>query len=330
MDKLDELLLDELEQNGYQKAEALSNKLNVSKRTIYRRIQNLRRDRIFEVIAIPNPRILGYEAWAEICIKVKPRYLKSVIRQLVKSPLTYSVTTTVGEFDVLVDVFFDNTDKLASFVNSGLTAIEGITKTETILLKRPIKYYHLFRSAFNSWENDRKQDHQIDFRQNMDKPTDMDLRILKILRQDGFISPAKMKSKLGVAESTVRKHLSAMLERKVFTLEIIMNPRLLHYDAWATLGLNIDHRFEYKRFEQIIDHPAVYFAGMTLGRFNFLLGVRFHNIEHLYKFAKIELPSMGGIVTVDILPYTRPLKYYGIHWDNDIVGTDTALEDGTA
>jgi len=323
MDKLDALLLDELEQNGYRNAEDLAKKFDVSKRTIYRHIHNLRRNRIFEVIAIPNPRVFGYEAWAEICIKVKPRYLKNVIRQLVESPLTYSVTTTIGEFDILVDVLFENTEKLASFVNLELTAINGVVKTETILLKRPIKYYHLFRSNFHMDGNAvAKQRHRSNSSQNMYKPEEIDLKILKFLRMDGLISPGKIKSKLGVAENTIRKHIKDMLANKVFSLEVITNPRLLHYEAWATIGINIDHRFVYESFENMVDHSAVYFAGMTLGRYNFILGVRFHNVEHLYKFAKIELPAIGGIVSVEILPYTRPLKYYGINWENDITVGD--------
>jgi hypothetical protein len=62
---------------------------------------------------------------------------------------------------------------------------------------------------------------------------------------------------------------------------------------------------------------------MTIGRFNFLLGVRFHNGESLYKFAKIDLPAIGGIVSVEILPYTRPLKYYGINWENEMVADES-------
>jgi len=312
MDDLDWALLDELEQNGYQKADVLAASLDVSKRTVYRRIQILRRNRIIQVIAVPNPILLGYEAWAEIGIKVKPGSLKFVGQQLIEDPLTYSVITSVGEFDILTDVFFKTLDELASFVNLKLTAIKGVTKTETILLRNPIKYFRLFKSTNGNLDSSIVQELQPHTSQ--DRIEGIDHKIIQLLRKNGIIRLSEMKSSLGIGESTIRKHIKAMLERNLFSVEVITNPSVVKYEAWATIGLNVDHHFAYDSIDKLVNNQAVYFVGMTISRFNFVLGVRFRNMELLHQFVKMEIPSLGGVNSVEILPYTHLLKYHGITW----------------
>ena len=125
MDELDQKLLDELEHEGFKKAAALASKLGAGERTIQWRIRRMRSRGIIEVVALPNPVLLGYRAWATIGINVAPGALYDVTRELVQSPLNYFVAYSIGEFDIMTDVFFDTIDRLMLFVSSELVRIKG-------------------------------------------------------------------------------------------------------------------------------------------------------------------------------------------------------------
>ena len=315
MDELDQKLLDELERHGFQKAAILAPKLGVGKSTIHRRISSMRRKGVIKVIALPNPVLFGYKAWAIIGIKVEPGSLYDVTRELVEHPSTYMVAFSLSEFDIMVDVLFDTFDKLTFFVSSELMRIKGILRTETILLMCPRKYYNfswpapVFRKSNTGWE------HYPDAAShNVYQIDETDRRIISILRQDGLTRPAALKARLGIGESTIRKRLKNMLNRGLFSIEVVPNPEVLQYEAWAMMGININHQFAHQVIDTIIRNPAVYFASVSLGRFNVIICARFHNMDLLNHFVKVELPAIKGIASVEPFLYNKLLKYHSIDW----------------
>ncbi len=315
MDELDQKLLDELERYGFQKAATLAPKLGVGKSTIHRRISSMRRKRVIKVIALPNPILFGYRAWAIIGIKVEPGSLYDVTRKLVEHPSTYMVAFSLSEFDIMADVLFDTFDKLTFFVSSELMRIKGILRTETILLVCPRKYYNfswpapVFRKSNTGWEPYLEAANH-----NVCEIDETDRRIISILRQDGLIRPAALKAWLDIGESTIRKRLKNMLNRGLFSIEVVPNPEALQYEAWAMIGININHQFAHQVIDEIIKNPAVYFASVSLGRFNVIICARFHNMDLLNHFVKVELPAIKGITSVEPFLYTKLLKYHSIDW----------------
>jgi len=315
MDELDQKLLDELERYGFQKAATLAPKLGVGKSTIHRRISSMRHKRVIKVIALPNPISFGYRAWAIIGIKVEPGSLYDVTRKLVEHPSTYMVAFSLSEFDIMADVLFDTSDKLTFFVSSELMRIKGILRTETILLMCPRKYYNfswpapVFRKSNTGWEPYLEAANH-----NVCEIDETDRRIISILRQDGLTRPAALKARLDIGESTIRKRLKNMLNRGLFSIEVVPNPEVLQYEAWAMIGININHQYAHQVIDEIIKNPAVYFASVSLGRFNVIICARFHNMDLLNHFVKVELPAIKGIASVEPFLYTKLLKYHSIDW----------------
>ena len=315
MDELDQKLLDELERHGFQKAAILAPKLGVGKSTIHRRISSMRSKHIIKVIALPNPVLFGYRAWAIVGIKVEPDSLYDVACQLVKHPATYMVAFSLSEFDIMADVLFDTFDKLTFLVSSELMRIKGILRIETMLLMCPRKYYNFswpapaFRKVDTVWEYYFNAASHNTY--ELDK---IDRSIISILRQDGLTRPAALKARLGIGESTIRKRLKNMLNRGLFSIEVVPNPEVLQYEAWAMMGINIKHQSAHEVIDEIIKNPAVYFASVSLGRFNVIVCARFHNMDLLNHFVKVELPMIEGIASVEPFLYNRLLKYHSIDW----------------
>ena len=95
-----------------------------------------------------------------------------------------------------------------------------------------------------------------------------DRQILGALRQDGLTRPAILKERLGIGESAIRKRLKNMSNRGIFNIEVLVNPKLLRYQAWAMIGIKATLQSGHSVIDKLIKNRAVYFASQSLGRFN--------------------------------------------------------------
>ncbi len=316
MDELDQKILSELEHQGFRRSATLAHILGVGERTIRRRINNMISNRVIKIIAIPNPVLCGFRAWTKIGIKVAPEYLSRVARALVEHPSIYFVAYALGRFDIIIAVHFDTIDRLTYFVNSELTRVKGILSTETWMFASPRKYYHfswpapVFEKTKNAWEPYR----EVAVSRNRYEIDEVNRRILSILREDGLIRLASLKSRLGLAESTIRKRMKDMLANEVYKVGVVPNPEMLENEAWATIGITINHQYAHKVIDSIIKYSAVYLASVSLGRFNIIIAARFSNTDLLNQFITVELSSIQGISSTETFLHNKPLKYHNINW----------------
>lgn len=316
MDELDQKILNEFQRQGFQNSRTLSPLLGVGERAVFRRINAMRREGIIKIIALPDFVLFGYEAWAKIGIKVKPRSLSYVADQLSKNPLIYFVAYAYGTFDIIIAVHFYDINSLTWFINSELTKIKGILSTETMVLTSPRKYYNfswptpLFKKTKNGWE------HNLDASTNRNhyEIDEVDRRILSILMEDGLTRPASIKSRLGIGESTIRKHMKKMSNNGVFKIVVVPNPEVLKHAVWATMGITINNRLAHEVLDSIVKHPEVYLASVAIGRFNLVIAARFHHMDVINQFVNIKLPAIEGISYVETFVHNKPLKYHNIHW----------------
>ena len=316
IDELDRRLLNELDKGWSQRAATLAHRLNVGERTIRRRISNMLRDDIIKVVALPNFPLLGYRAWAKIGIKVEGGQLSSVIRWLVEHPRIYSVACALGRFEILIAVDYKAIDGLMYFLNSELTEVKGIRSTEAMMLAYPIKYYNFSWPAPKFKKDKDRGEYYVDASSatSVCELDEVDSKILNILQEDGLARPQDLKSKLGIGESTIRKRVSNMLNNGAFKTIVVPNPEVLEYEVWVTMGITVNDQFSRQTMKTLTEHPAVYLASYSIGRFNLIIAARFHSIDLLDRFVNMELPAIAGVGSVETFLHVRPLKYHNINW----------------
>jgi len=315
MDKLDQEILSELESRGFRKSAALAPLLGVGDRTIRRRVSIMRSKGLIKIIALPNPVLFGYKAWAKIGIKVEYGSLFQVARKLIEHPSVYFVAYAIGTFDIIIAVRFYTIDGLTHFVNSELTRVRGILNTEAMMLVWPRKYYNFFWPAPMSKKTKNGHEYYFDSASyNHYEADEIDRKILSVLMEDGLTRPAALKSRLGIGESILRKHLKDMLNNEVFKIEVVPNMEALEYEVWATMGITINHQSAHKVLDAIVKDPAVYLASASIGRFNLIIAARFHNIDLLNHFVNMKLPAIEGVSSVETFLHNKPLKYHNISW----------------
>lgn len=312
MDELDKKLLNELQRSGYQKASILALSLGVGERTIRRRLNAFVSKGIIKAVAIPKPTLLGFHAWAHIGIVVKPGALRKVARQLVDNPSIYFVAYCIGRFNFIVTVSFDTIDHLIYFVNTELTNMDGVRRTETMLIAKHRKYYHFYwpetdlYDSRNTRQNYPEDDYELDA---------IDRSILDVLMEDGLCHPVTIKTKLGMSESTIRKRINKMLKNDAFRIEVIPNLAILKERIWADIGLVIENNSSaHKVIDSIISKQAVHGIASVLGRYDIMMGGTFKDIDSLNSFVNNVLSEIEGVSSIDIYILAGPLKYYRINW----------------
>jgi len=208
---------------------------------------------------------------------------------------------------------------LSHFVNSVLTGIKGINVVETFLLVHPRKYNQFYwpepnieiNSNYSKYGN---ADSIYYDRYQLDS---VERSILDILLLEGLIKSKQISQKIGIGENTIRKRLKTMQEKELFKKEVIPITREFEYGARATIGIDISDPHPHKIINSIIEHPAVAFASVALGRHNIILVTRFRNTNLLDQFITVFLASLPGITAIETFLHVRRLKYYNVVWPID-------------
>ena len=313
MDELDQKILNKLRIDSSLKSEQLADSLNVTGRTIRRRLSVMKKKGEVKTIAVLNPVLLGFKGWSKIGIKVEPGAAASVEEHLLKLPYVYFATRCFGAFDFFIGGYFDSQEQLAYFVNMQLAMIPGIQNTETIPLIHPRIYYGFrwkapapYDKTSIQYQRKREQNKVFKFR-NIDR---------KILDASEFTisSIPFLKTKLKISEGTIRKHIKNMIMHEMIKIEVTPNPLVLAYEVWSIIGIKVRLKSVHEVLDKIIEFPSVYLAATSLGRFNIVISARFLDTESFSRFANEDLSKIQGISYIESFILTKPLKYHNIRW----------------
>ena len=133
MDELDRRIIALLEHNGRASNARIARDVGVSEGTVRRRLKRLVSDRIINVVAIPDPRKLGYESEALIGIQVDPDKIDQVANKVAELDDTRWVAVTTGTYDVFAWATLPNAEALGTFLREKVGVIQGVRRTETFV-----------------------------------------------------------------------------------------------------------------------------------------------------------------------------------------------------
>ena len=133
MDDLDRRIINILEENGRASNAKIARAVGVSEGTVRRRLNRLISDAIIQVVALPDPKALGFESEALIGAQVDPDKMDEVADSLAALPATRWVAVTTGSFDMFAWVVLPNPEKLGQFLREKVGRIPGVRRTETFV-----------------------------------------------------------------------------------------------------------------------------------------------------------------------------------------------------
>ncbi len=140
LDDVDRRIIALLVEDGRMPSTEIARRIgDVSERSVRHRIDRLRRSGTIRISAIVNPASLGYTTIADVMLDVAPGSLQDVAAQLVELDQVSYIAGSVGDGDLVAQVYARDPEELVRLVNEAIGSIPGIVKMRTNIVPWKLK-----------------------------------------------------------------------------------------------------------------------------------------------------------------------------------------------
>ena len=139
MDELDKLILQSLQLDGRTPFTQIARRAGVSETTIRTRYQRLIDQGIVRTVGIIDPGALDYEATAMVAVSAEPGMAEQIAKTIAQVPEVSHLVTTLGSFDLILQVFCRDLSHLTDVVTQQIQQIPGVRATETLVIAESYK-----------------------------------------------------------------------------------------------------------------------------------------------------------------------------------------------
>lgn len=146
LDHQDVAIVDLLMEDGRMSCAEIARRIGgISERAVRYRIARLVREGVIRVLAIPNPKVLGYPVVADVMIEVEPGHIQEVAERLRRYDCVSYVACSTGDRDVSIQVVARDNAELYRFVTEVVAQVPGVRRTETYLVPIILKDVYEWR-----------------------------------------------------------------------------------------------------------------------------------------------------------------------------------------
>lgn len=140
VDGIDRRIIALLVEDGRMSSTEISRRIgDVSERSVRYRIERLRRSGALRVSAIVNPLAFGYTTIADVMLDVAPGCLQDVAAHLVDLDQVSYLAGSVGDADLIAQVYARDPEELGRLVNETIGTIPGIVRVRTTIVPWKLK-----------------------------------------------------------------------------------------------------------------------------------------------------------------------------------------------
>lgn len=146
LDHQDVAIVDLLMEDGRMSCAEIARRIGgISERAVRYRIARLVREGVIRVLAIPNPKVLGYPVVADVMIEVEPGHIQEVAERMRRYDCVSYVACSTGDRDVSIQVVARDNAELYRFVTEVVAQVPGVRRTETYLVPIILKDVYEWR-----------------------------------------------------------------------------------------------------------------------------------------------------------------------------------------
>ena len=150
IDRIDSQIICYLQKDGRMPFTKIAEELKLSEATVRSRTQRLIQDGVIEIVAVCEPRKLGFALTGNIKLQISTGKIKPVLAELRKiREITYIALLT-GQSDVDLDFMVRSLDDLNILIHDKIGAIDGILKVETSIITSYEKEVFDYGTAISS------------------------------------------------------------------------------------------------------------------------------------------------------------------------------------
>jgi Lrp/AsnC family transcriptional regulator, regulator for asnA, asnC and gidA len=130
LDDVDKRIIEHLQVDGRKPYSQLAPLVGLSEAAVRQRVQRLTDNGVMQVVAVTDPRVMGFSRQAMIGVTVDgdSRVVAEALSSL--TDVEYVVLTT-GGFDLLAEVVVEDDEHLLDLLHGTIRAIPGVRSTQT-------------------------------------------------------------------------------------------------------------------------------------------------------------------------------------------------------
>ena len=135
MDMLDDAnraIIEELQRDGRRPYSAIAEVVGLSEAAVRQRVQKLREAGVIQVVAVTDPKQVGFARQAMVGIRADGDIRKLAAELAAVAEIDY-VVVCAGGFDILVEVVCEDDAHLLELLNSTVRALPGVRDAETFV-----------------------------------------------------------------------------------------------------------------------------------------------------------------------------------------------------
>lgn len=139
IDDIDRAIIDCLQQDSRTPSAEIARRVGVAERTVRARIERLVQDDVVRLVAIVNPKAIGYSVTSDVFLEVELGRVREVAEHLATLDEVGYVGLTTGDRDISLQLFAPSVDVLYDVVTCKLNHIPGVLRAKTFVIPRVIK-----------------------------------------------------------------------------------------------------------------------------------------------------------------------------------------------
>ncbi|MGN8026279.1 Lrp/AsnC family transcriptional regulator [Microbacterium sp. 22242] len=132
LDDVSKRIIELLQEDGRRPYAEIGRSVGLSEAAVRQRVQRLTDSGIVQIVAVTDPRQLGFSRMAMLGIRVDgdPRVAAEAIANI---PEIAYVNVTLGSFDILAEAVCESDEDLVELIAAGIRTVAGVTHTECLL-----------------------------------------------------------------------------------------------------------------------------------------------------------------------------------------------------
>ncbi len=131
LDDIDRQIIQELQESSRKTSKEIAGKLKVSDGTVRYRMNRMLKSNHFKISARLNPFFSREGILAFIGMQLEKRTHAKTMEKIAKLKGVLSVSNVTGNYDLIVEVFFESRRELLNFLVEETSKTGGITRTDT-------------------------------------------------------------------------------------------------------------------------------------------------------------------------------------------------------
>jgi DNA-binding Lrp family transcriptional regulator len=289
LDALDRQLIHHLQIDGRIPYAELARRVDVTEKTVRRRVSRLLDENFVTIAAVTDPALLGFGSMALALVTTDgSRSPVDLADELAHLPETDYVTATSGPYAVVLELVCTDARELHDVAFGTITRTPGVRSVELL----PYLRLHYQQAGFSSTLTD----HGVRPR----ALDETDRAIISRLAVDGRAAFRDFASALGVSETTIRFRYSRLLESGAARVMCIVNPLRLgyRYSSWVAIRVSGRTRAE-EVAEALTRLDAVSYVAITAGRWDVLTEVVTRTGEDLLSVLDNGIRGIDGVASME-------------------------------